>query len=204
MGLEQNNAQHYREIPDKYIDPAVDIDMTTYDYVVRPSAGVVSGPIIVTLPRVAEARGRFYSLVCRNADAVNTVTITDRDDSECWIADIVFNGKCDRALLYSDGLCWHPLGGSPGAWPGVLTTATPGTSEAPTTIAPTTASPSSAAPTTVASTTVAPSSAAPTTLAATTLAPTSLAATTLAPTTLAPTTLAATTLAGTTLAPTTL
>lgn len=148
MGLEQNNEQQYREVVDKYIDPAATIQLTTRDYVVRPSAGVVSGPIILTLPPVADAKGRFYSIVARNADAVNTITITDDNDSECWIADIILNGKCDRALLYSDGLCWHPLGGGPGEWPGVLTTAAPGTSEAPTTAAPTTQAGTTVAPTT--------------------------------------------------------
>lgn len=149
MALEQNNEQHYREVPDKYIDPAVDITMTTRDYVVRPSASNASNAITVTLPPVAEAKGRFYSILARQADAVNTITITDNDDSECWLADIVLDGKCDKILLYSDGLCWHPLGaGGPGEWPGAATTAAPGTSEAPTT-APTTDRQTTAAPTTL-------------------------------------------------------
>ena len=50
---------------------------------VRLSADVVSGPYIVTLPRVAEAQGRRYYIVCRNADAVNTITLTHDLDSEC-------------------------------------------------------------------------------------------------------------------------
>lgn len=177
MGLEQNNAQHYREVVDKFVDPNADYEMTTFDYVVRPSADGISGAITITLPSVAEAKGRFYAIVCRNADAVNTVTIQDRDDSECWLADIVLNGKCDRGLLYSDGLCWYPLGvGGPGAWPGFDTTAAPGTSEAPNTAAPTTEAVSTTiAPTTLASTTLAPTTVAPTTLAATTLAPTTAA-----------------------------
>lgn len=137
MGLEQNNEQQYREHPDKYVNPNADYEMTTYDYVVRPSADGDSGPITLTLPRVAEAKGRFYSIITRNADAVNTITIQDRDDSECWIGDIVHNGKCDRSLLYSDGLAWIPLG-SPGEWPGISTTAPPGTTAPPTTAAPTT------------------------------------------------------------------
>lgn len=163
MGLEQNNEQHYREVVDKFVDPIVDYEMTPYDYVVRPSADGESGPITITLPHVAEAKGRFYSIVCRNADGTNTVTIQDRDDSECWLGDIVFDGKCDKALLYSDGICWHPLGGNPGAWPGFETTAAPGTTETPTTAAPTTTL-----------TTAAPTTAAPTTVAGTTLAPTTL------------------------------
>lgn len=176
MGLEQNNEQHYREVVDKFVDPNADYEMTTFDYVVRPSADGVSGPITITLPRVTEAKGRFYAIVCRGADGVNTVTIQDRDDSECWLADIVLNGKCDRGLLYSDGLCWYPLGvGGPGAWPGFDTTACPGTSEAPTTAAPTTTLTTATPTTEPVSTTTAPTTVAPTTLAATTLAPTTTA-----------------------------
>ena len=166
MGLEQNNEQHYREVVDKYINPNADIEMTTFDYVVRPSADPVSGPIVVTLPPVAEAKGRFYSIICRNADPVNTITIEDRDDSECWANDIVMNGKCDRLLLYSDGLAWMPAW--TGGFPQAATTYPPGTTEAPTTAAPTTESQT----TEPASTTAAPTTASPTTLAATTLAPT--------------------------------
>jgi hypothetical protein len=137
MGLEQNNEQHYREVVDKYINPAADVTMTTRDYVVRPSADIGSGAITITLPNVSEAKGRFYSIIARNADAVNTITIQDDDDSECWVGDIVLNEKCDRCLLYSDGLAWHVLA-NPGEWPGVSTTTPPGT-QTPTTAAPTTA-----------------------------------------------------------------
>jgi hypothetical protein len=130
MGLEQNNEQHYREVVDKYIDPNDDVYMTTRDYVVRPSADEDSGAITVYLPPVAEAKGRFYSIICRNADAANTVTIADLDDSECWPADIVMDGKCDRVLLYSDGLAWFAWGNQ-GTWPGILTTAAAGTTTPP-------------------------------------------------------------------------
>lgn len=145
MGLEQNNEQHYREVVDKYIDPGADVQMTTRDYVVRPSADGDSGPITLTLPPVADAKGRWYSIIVRNADAVNTITIQDMDDSECWVGDIVLNGKCDRCLLYSDGLAWHPMT-NPGAWPGVSTTAPPGTTAAPTTADTTTAAPATEEP----------------------------------------------------------
>lgn len=141
MGLEQNNEQHYREVVDKYHDPGADYAMSTRDYVMRPSADGDSGPITLTLPPVADAKGRWYSIIVRNADAVNTITIQDLDDSECWIGDIILNGKCDRLLLYSDGLAWHVMA-NPGEWPGVSTTVPPGTTPTPpTTVAATTAAP---------------------------------------------------------------
>lgn len=137
--LEDRFAQHDKEVVDKFIDPAADVQMNVWDYVVRPSANAASGPWTLTLPPVAEAKGRFYSIICRNADAVNTITITDDDDSECWLGDIVMNGKCDGALMYSDGLAWIPVW-TPSGWPGLNTTPPPGTL-APTTLAPTTAGP---------------------------------------------------------------
>jgi len=139
MALEDRGAQHDKVPVDKYHNPNANYTMTTRDYVMRPSADGDSGPITITLPPVAEAKGRFYSIVIRNADAVNTVTIVDNnDDSECWLGDMVFNGKCDKILLYSDGLCWQALGEA-SSWPGISTTPPPGTTPAPTTAAPTTA-----------------------------------------------------------------
>ena len=106
MALEDRGAQHDKEVVDKFIDPAVSVEMTTKDYVVRPSAMTL--PMVIVLPPVAEAKGRFYSIVARHASAQNTITITHKDDSECWL-DIVLTSKCDSVLLYSDGLKWFQL-----------------------------------------------------------------------------------------------
>lgn len=138
--LEDRFAQHDKIPGDKFVNPIANYTLRTWDQVVRPAADGPTGPIIITLPPVAEAKGRWYSIIARNADAVNTITIQDNnDDSECWMGDIVFNGKCDRALLFSDGLAWHVMA-NPGEWPGLSTTAPPGT-KTPTTLAPTTAAP---------------------------------------------------------------
>jgi hypothetical protein len=109
MSLEQNSDHHNREVVDKYVNPNADYQMATYDYVVRPSADGDSGPINLTLPPVAEAKGRFYGIVARNADGTNFIIVQDKDDSECWAGDITLNGKCDRVLLYSDGLTWYTV-----------------------------------------------------------------------------------------------
>lgn len=138
--LEDRFAQHDKIPGDTYVAPVADYTMRTFDYRLRPAADTPTGPFTITLPPVAEAKGRWYSIIARNADAVNTITIEDNnDDSECWLGDIVFNGKCDRALLYSDGMAWH-CAALPGSWPGLTTTPPPGT-KTPTTLAPTTASP---------------------------------------------------------------
>ena len=104
--LEDRSAQHDKIIVDKYVNPNADYQMTTRDYVVRPSADGNSGPWTLTLPPVAEAKGRFYSIICRLATDVNFITVQDKDDSECWAGDIILNGKCDKVLFYSDGLAW--------------------------------------------------------------------------------------------------
>jgi hypothetical protein len=142
MSLEDRGAQHDKVVVDKYHDPVADYVMTTRDYVMRPDSS--AGAITLTLPPVAEAKGRWYSIISRGGPGV---TIQDNnDDSECWQGDIVLNNQCDRCLLYSDGLAWHPIG-APGEWPGFSTTVAPGT-----TTPPTTAAPSTAAPTTTATT----------------------------------------------------
>jgi len=137
MGLEKNNEQHYREVVDKFVDPSTNYAMTTRDYVVRPVVNPTSGPITLVLPPVAEAKGRWYSIIARDADAHNTITITDNNDSECWDNDIVLNNKCDKALLYSDGLAW--IAAFSGGVPQGSTTYPPGTTtRGATTVAPTT------------------------------------------------------------------
>ena len=135
MSLEQNPEHHHREVVDKFVNPVADYQMSTFDYVVRPQANPSSGAFTVTLPSVAEAKGRMYSIIAVDADAVNTITIADKDDSEYWTGDIVLNGPADRALMYSDGRAWLPLLGGVSDWPGASTTNPPGT----TTLAPTTA-----------------------------------------------------------------
>jgi hypothetical protein len=160
--LEDKARQHDQQVVDKYHDPVAAYTMTTRDYVMRPSANNITGAFILTLPPVAEAKGRFYSILPRDADVVNTITITDQNDSECWIEDIVLAAPCQAALMYSDGLFWHAMGLQ--ARPGLATTVAPET-ENPTTVAPTTLA-TSAAPGTGQGTTVAPT----TTL--TTVAPT--------------------------------
>lgn len=104
--LEDRFAQHNRIPGDKYIAPTEETYMDTYDYIVRPTANAASGSYTIYLPRVAEARGRWYSIIARAIDDGKIIAIADRDDSECW-SDLSFTAACDRALLYSDGLAWH-------------------------------------------------------------------------------------------------
>jgi len=137
MALEDRGAQHDKVVVDKYHDPQADYEMSSRDYVLRPLATPGTGAITINLPPVAEAKGRFYSIIARQADAVNTITVADLDDSECWGGDIVLNAKCDQLLMYSDGLAWISVGQGVNSWPGSSTTRPPGTSQAPTTLAPT-------------------------------------------------------------------
>ena len=102
MSLEDKGAQHQMAVVDKYHAPSADYQMTTRDYVLRVVADTVA--VTITLPPVAEAKGRFYSIKCR--DASFAVTIQDKDDSEDWNGDIVMAIAGCHELLYSDGMKW--------------------------------------------------------------------------------------------------
>lgn len=118
-------------VMDKFVAPVADYQMVVGDRVVRPSASPATGAITITLPPVDDAAGYFYSIVARDADGTNTITIQDLDESECWKGDITLNGVCDAALLFSDGLKWHRV---------TVDTTFAGTTFGPTTLA-TTAAP---------------------------------------------------------------
>lgn len=64
------------------------------------------GAVEIKLPSVAEAKGRFYSIIVETY--VNAVTVVDQDDSYDW-SDITHNGAGDGNLLYSDGFIWWVL-----------------------------------------------------------------------------------------------
>jgi hypothetical protein len=144
--LEDKHDSHVVVI-DKYHDPNATYFMTVRDYVVRVTCTAHLG---IILPPVAEAKGRFYSIIVRAVTPGQIITIYDRNDSECWIGGLSLNAKCDGVLLYSDGLLWTVVS-EHGSVPQLST-------EAPTT--PTgrqsTAAPTTTAPTTVEGTTVVP------------------------------------------------
>ena len=105
MSLEKT-AMEQREVPQKEqtFTAAGQIHVSTAR--VRLYADAVSGPYTVVLPPVAEAQGRDYFIVARQATAINFITVTHDNDSECWEGNVVFNGKCDKAIFRSDGQCW--------------------------------------------------------------------------------------------------
>lgn len=92
-------------VVDKFHAPLADYTMSVRDYVLRPNAA--AGPMTVTLPPVALARGRFYSIIAQFANNTNTITIEDQTGSEVWSQDIVLNEKGRGAVFYSDGQKWH-------------------------------------------------------------------------------------------------
>ena len=108
MGLEPRFIEQ-DTVRDKIVFVTADRTLEIYEQVVRVSADGDSGANTITLPSVSNATGKIFSIVCRNADGTNDVTIQDQDDSECWAGDITLDGKCDRALLYSDGMTWWVL-----------------------------------------------------------------------------------------------
>lgn len=80
--------------------------LTPKDQVVVAS---ITGNIIVTLPPVAEAKGKFYSIILR-ARTAGTLTVADAGDSEGWTNTTDQDAVGDRRIWYSDGLVWWDMG----------------------------------------------------------------------------------------------
>ncbi len=99
-----NRFTQHQSVVDKYVNPAASYSMTTRDYVVRADA--TAGAMTITLPPVAEATGREYSILARVATSVKTVTVQDKNDSESWPGDYVLNANDDFVMLKSDGMKW--------------------------------------------------------------------------------------------------
>jgi hypothetical protein len=104
MTLERYDDQH-KQVVDKYVNLTAAYYMKTYDYVVRASAATATGNYTVYLPPVAEAKGRFYSIVATIANST-TITVASRGDAESW-SNISLTVTGNRVLAYSDGMCWH-------------------------------------------------------------------------------------------------
>jgi len=65
---------------------------------------VATGEITVTLPSVAEARDKIFTITAP-AGGTDTVTVADQDDSLDW-SDISLNADDDGCALFSDGRKW--------------------------------------------------------------------------------------------------
>ena len=105
MTLERYGEQHGMAVVDKYHDPTADYSMTTRDYVVRPSTSAAA--ITITLPPVALAKGRTYTVVARAASSAFPITIQDNSDSEGWGYNVVLSSAGESKTFYSDGLKWN-------------------------------------------------------------------------------------------------
>ena len=66
-----------------------------------------AGAMAVTLPPVAAAKGKIYSIML-DTDG-GDLTIQDIDDSVSW-SDLTCDDAGDGFLLYSDGQIWWQLG----------------------------------------------------------------------------------------------
>ena len=109
--MREDRMGHHDQGMDKYMAPAATYQMTVRDYVVRPSA---SSAIVISLPPVAEARGRIYTIIAQLASNTNTITIRPftstgfvGGDAERWEGNVVLNEKGRGAVFYSDGMKWH-------------------------------------------------------------------------------------------------
>jgi hypothetical protein len=81
-------------------------ELKPYEHLVLVNS--TSGAITITLPPVAEAAGKCYSIICTTF--VSAVTIADNDDSYSWSDETSsVSADGDGALYYSDGFTWWLL-----------------------------------------------------------------------------------------------
>ena len=112
-----------------------DVALEVFQHTVRVNASDHTGDITVTLPNVTEANGKTYSILARDADNVNEVTIEDQNDSEYWGGDYVLNAPGEYIMVRSDGLKWCVVCTNlPQAWE-PLTTLVIASDAPPTTVA---------------------------------------------------------------------
>jgi len=106
MGLDRYDASQLAS--PKYKEVIKAYTMTPIDQVVRATANTASGSYIITLPPVALAKGKWYSVLAHIANST-AVTVTHHADSEQWDGDLTLDTDGDRALLFSDGMCWNKI-----------------------------------------------------------------------------------------------
>lgn len=105
MALE-NRAAQQQSVVDKFVNIIAAYHMRSYDYVVRATANTATDSYTVYLPPVADAKGRFYSIVASIANS-KTITVTHHSDSESWTANASLTVTGHKVLAYSDGMTWH-------------------------------------------------------------------------------------------------
>jgi hypothetical protein len=88
-----------------YVYTIVSYAMSVRDFVVE--VGLAAGNITITLPPVAEARGKIYTIALLDADT-HDYTVTDKGDDPRW-SDIVLGDDHDYLVLFSNGKRWFEL-----------------------------------------------------------------------------------------------
>jgi len=85
---------------------AINLEPYQTDVQITLSDGTNTATAVVTLPSVAEAKGKRYSI--RVLDFAGGVTIQDRNDSIEW-SDLTVDADGEYALLESNGIQWFVL-----------------------------------------------------------------------------------------------
>lgn len=107
MSIAHNELQNYLRDNIKYVGAAATLKVTDQTVVLT-----VTGAYTVTLPEVAEARGRMYSFTqSPGVTGTGDITITDAGDDASF-TDVIIDAENEKATLYSDGVHWHMLEGA--------------------------------------------------------------------------------------------
>lgn len=105
MTMNENVLQQYRT--EKTVVKTKTCTLTPEETNVKVDAAAAT---VITLPPVAECRGKYFAL--RQTGTTANPTITHYGDSVDWattIGTITLNALHDRVLLFCDGECWWVL-----------------------------------------------------------------------------------------------
>jgi hypothetical protein len=99
---ERKAAINDGQVRDKYEFVTTTLVMDVYDQVVECDS--TGGGFTVTLPNVALAKGKIYTilLITDNGD----ITIEDNDESKHWGGDYTLDDAGDGYAFYSNGRKW--------------------------------------------------------------------------------------------------
>ena len=79
------------------------------DQVVHVTTTADEGNITLTLPSVAMAAGKIYTIMLITLGDDEVISIVDNDDSVDWSDITDMDAANDSVCLYSDGYKWHVL-----------------------------------------------------------------------------------------------
>ena len=96
----------------KNVFPEATYSMSIRDTIVRASTVIGGGgAFVITLPPVAKAAYRMYSIMMAALNGSEYITLEDYKN-DAGFSNVTLNAVNDQILLYSDGYFWYTLASS--------------------------------------------------------------------------------------------